>query len=372
MRSSASVPKIIGITNIVVVTVAVIGLLLQSSSGTPVAKPPPVAKMRQTAPAGTQQTAAPDPVPTLAEPPGVVSTPEFAKQVKANELGLVPVLMYHRIVKKRAASIDRTPSQLRKELEKLAEQGYVPITAKDFVTGNIRVPAGRSPVVLTFDDGHPSHFRLDASGNPAPDTAVGVILGVARKHPEFRPVATFWINHYPFGLQKREEQAAAVQWLIGHGFEVANHTWSHPSLAALPKKRVKEQIVRAERLLKKLGAGPSTTLALPFGSMPHPRKIARSGSWDGTSYKFAGVFLAGAEPSLSPYAKKFDPVAIQRIQSNGKKGECRKWCSQYWLEWLRKHPADRFVADGDPDHISIPKELQGNITPKRRGQLVVY
>jgi len=214
-----------------VVSVAVIGLMLQSSSGRSVPGPPAVAKIEQSA----QPTPA-EPVPTFAEPPGVVSTPEFAKQVKANELGLVPVLMYHRILKKRIASIDRTPDQLRKELEKLAKQGYAPITAKEFATGDIRVPAGRFPVVLTFDDGHESHFRLDASGNPAPDTAVGVLLDVARRYPEFRPVATLWINHDPFGLRQPDQQAAAVRWLVERGFEVANHTWSHPNLAAMRKK----------------------------------------------------------------------------------------------------------------------------------------
>ena len=372
MRSSASFPRVIAIANIGVVAigvvaVAVIGLMLQLPSGPAVPGPPAAAKIEQSA----QPTPA-EPVPTVAEPPGVVSTPEFAKQVKANELGLVPVLMYHRILKKRIASIDRTPDQLRRELEKLAKQGYWPITAKEFATGDIRVPAGRFPVVLTFDDGHASHFRLDASGNPKPDTAVGVLLDVARRYPEFRPVATLWINRYPFGLRQPEEQAAAVRWLVAHGFEVANHTWSHPNLAAMRKKKVKEQIVRLERLLKKLGAGPATTMALPFGAMPHPKKIARHGEWDGTTYDFAGVFLAGAEPSLSPFAKKFDPVAIQRIQSNGNKGECRKWCSQYWLGWLNKHPGNRYVSDGGPTKISIPQRLQGNIAPKRRAQLIVY
>ena len=84
------------------------------------------------------------------------------------------------------------------------------------------------------------------------------------------------------------------------------------------------------------------------------------------------MFLAGAPRSLSPYAKKFDRGAIQRIQSNGKKGECRKWCSQYWLEWLNKHPGERYVSDGDPGRISIPGKLRGNIDPKRESQLIVY
>ncbi|MFE3447827.1 polysaccharide deacetylase family protein [Nonomuraea sp. NPDC059194] len=371
MRNSALLARIIGLANLVVITLAIATLLLLPTPDQPAGRTAAVGTAKPSKKPAITPEAKLD-LPSSDLPPGVTATPEFARQVKANELGLVPVIMYHRILKKRFASIDRTPSQVRQELEKLARQGYVPITAKEFVTGDIRVPAGKFPVVLTFDDGHASHFALDGGGMPKKDTAVGIIYDVAKKYPSFRPVATFWINHYPFGLRNQEDQARAVRWLTERGFEVANHTWSHPNLAVLSKKKVREQIVRLERLLKKLGAPASDTLALPFGSMPYPKKIAKAGSWDGTGYDFAGVFLAGAEPSFSPYAKNFDAGAIQRIQSNGKRGECRKWCSQYWLEWLNKHPGKRFVSDGDPQRISIPRKTAGNIAAKRRAQLNAY
>jgi len=363
VRSSAFLTRLIGIANVAVVILAVLGLVFLPSSA-PAPQAP--AAQRATPGPGGERTA------QAGQPPGVVATPEFAKQVKANELGLVPVLMYHRIVKKRRAAIDRTPAQLRRELEKLASQGYVPISAREFATGDIRVPAGKSPVVLTFDDGHPSHFGLDAAGNPRPGTAVAIILQVAAKYPGFRPVATFWINHTPFGLQTEREQAAAVRWLVGNGFEVANHTWSHANLRTLPNKKVRRQLAKAEKLLRELGAGPARTMALPYGSMPRSKKTARSGAWKGTSYDFAGVFLAGAEPSRSPYAKDFDRGAIQRIQSNGNKGECRRWCSQHWLKWLHRHPRERYISDGDPDRISIPSRLRVKIAAKRRPMVNAY
>ncbi|WP_433215311.1 polysaccharide deacetylase family protein [Microtetraspora malaysiensis] len=316
--------------------------------------------------------AAPAPASEPDPPPPVVATVESARAVGANELGLVPVIMYHRLLKKRIASIDRTPAQLRAELVKLAKAGYVPVTAAEFVSGRIDIPAGAHPVVLTFDDGHPSHFALDADGRPKRDTAVGVIYEVAEKYPDFRPVATFWVNRAPFGLPDRAQQEAAVKWLVDHGFEVANHTYTHPDLRRLSTKGAAEQIVRQERLLKKLGAPPSTTMALPYGSRPRKAKIAREGKWDGTRYRFDGVFLAGAEPSVPPYAKSFDSTAIWRIQSNGKQGECRRWCSAYWLEWLNEHPKERYTSDGDPEHISIPKRLRGNIISKAAKKVIAY
>jgi peptidoglycan/xylan/chitin deacetylase (PgdA/CDA1 family) len=372
VRSPASLTRFVGVANVVVVALALVVLFTLPSAAPPEPLPGAVPREHNRAPA---EEAPPDPasaLPSADLSPPVPATPESAREHKANELGLVPVLMYHRILKNPVASIDRTPAQVRAELERLATSGYVPITAREFVTGDIRIPAGAHPVVLTFDDGHASHFALDERGLPKKDTALGLIYEVAERHPGFRPVATFWINKEPFGLRTEAEQARAVQWLTARGFEVANHTWAHPNLARLPKKKVREQIVRAQRLLDRLGAGRADTLALPYGAMPHGRKVARSGKWDGTGYDFQGVFLAGAEPSVSPYAKNFDRNAVQRIQSNGKKGECRRWCSRHWLDWLDEHPDERYTADGDPSVVSVPKRLSGNISSKRRGQLNTY
>ncbi|MGW2199041.1 polysaccharide deacetylase family protein [Streptosporangium sp. NPDC001682] len=374
MRSSIPLTQIIMLTNVVVVAVAVVVLLVLPAPPAP-SGAPGASGAGQAAPGPSQPPATPSPTPDLPSaelPPPVTATAEFARQVKANEAGMVPILMYHRIIGKRLASIDCTPAQLRKELEMLARDGYVPVTAREFAAGRMDIPAGKYPVVLTFDDGHPSHFALEADGTPARNTAVGIIYQVAKKHPDFRPVATFWVNQQPFGLQNAKDQARAVQWLTSRGFEVANHTWGHPYLPGLPKKKIAEQLARVERLLKQLGVPPSETMALPFGAMPRKRSTVQSGRWQGVSYRFKAVFLAGAEPSVSPFTKNYDWRSVQRIQSNGKKGECRKWCSQYWLEWLNKHPRQRYTADGDPERISIPRGLRGSIRADRREMINAY
>ncbi|WP_214104390.1 polysaccharide deacetylase family protein [Acrocarpospora catenulata] len=357
-----TVRKLAGVTavaNVVVVATGLVVLALLPAADNRAAPKEPAASPSPTLPA-----------PTL--PPPTPATVESARKVKANELGQVPVLMYHRIQKKRLASIDRTPAQLKSELEKLAKRGFVPITAAEFVAGEINIPAGAHPVVLTFDDGSPSHFALDARGLPKKDTAIGIIFEVAAKYPAFRPVATLWINGTPFGLTAEAEQARAVRWLLDHGFEVGNHTYSHPDLRRLPPKKVSEQIVRQERLLRKLGVTSSTTFALPFGSRPRKAGVAHDGKWDGTKYHFDGVFLAGAQPSVSPFDKGFDRWAIQRIQSNGTAGDCRKWCSTYWLEWFQKHPGKLYTADGDPESLSLPESLRDDIGSKWSKKVIVY
>ncbi|MFC7383805.1 polysaccharide deacetylase family protein [Sphaerisporangium rhizosphaerae] len=359
VRSTPGLTTVIGIVNVGVMIVAVVALLVLPFGG---GSPEP----RRAAPSPSASAAPASPAPVAA------ATVESARKVKANELGAIPVIMYHRILKKRRASIDRTPAQLRKELERLAADGYVPITAAEFAAGLIDLPAGAHPVVLTFDDGHPSHFALDSSGTPKKDTVVRIIYDVAARHPGFRPVATFWVNDHPFGLVSHDRQAAAVRWLVDRGFEVANHTFGHPDLHRLSGKKVTEVIAREERLLTGLGAPASSTFALPYGSNPKKRATARSGKWKGTSFHFQAVFLAGAEPAISPYAKAYDRYDIPRIQSNGKKGECRKWCSEYWLGWLDKHPDRRYTSDGDPTHVSMPRRLGSKILAKLDRVKIVY
>ena len=345
------------IANVVVVVIGLVALVLLPRSAaedrSPVRAQPPT----------------PSPKPSTAPPR---ATAESARKVKANEVGLVPVIMYHRIVAKRSASIDRTPDQLRKELGRLARSGYVPITAAELAAGKIDIPAGAHPVVLTFDDGHPSHFAMDRNGMPKNDTAVGIIYEIAAKYPDFRPTATFWVNRDPFGLRDREKQRQAVKWLLDHGFEVANHTYAHPDLRRLPNQKVSEQIVRQERLLKKLGSPGSTTMALPYGSLPRKLSRAHTGKWDGGEYRFRGVFLAGAEPTVSPYAKSFPRYAIPRIQSNGKRGDCRRWCTTYWLDWLDEHPRERYTSDGDPSRVSVPRKLRAKLSPARAKSVITY
>ena len=78
--------------------------------------------------------------------------------VHADELGAVPVLMYHQLVASPKGDYDQTPAQFRTELEQLYTHGYRTVTAADLVAGRIDIPAGKHPMVLTFDDSTVSQF----------------------------------------------------------------------------------------------------------------------------------------------------------------------------------------------------------------------
>ncbi|TDC75015.1 polysaccharide deacetylase family protein [Actinomadura sp. 7K507] len=301
--------------------------------------------------------------PIAAAAPGAVA-------VKANELGQVPVLMYHRIVEKPDRPLDRTPKELYDELTRLAKGGYCPITAAEFVGGRFNVPAGKHPVVLTFDDGTPDHFALDAQGRPKAGTAVEVIQRVAAENPGFRPVATFYMTRELFGMED-EQASAAVPWLVRRGYEIGNHTMNHPDLGGMSEKEVRKEIGEIEDRIVRLTGKHATTLAYPFGVLPRKRVWAQKS--DG-KYEFQGNFVAGWRPSLSPFDEEFDRWEISRVRSEGKikEDDCKKYCSTAWLEHLDKNPDERYTSDGDPNTVTFPKAAEYRLDKEYRGRARAY
>ncbi|MBA8953843.1 polysaccharide deacetylase family protein [Actinomadura namibiensis] len=331
---------------------------------------PPAARSDPRAPA---RAGAASPAPSAPPSPSVPATlppaPPAAAAAKANELGRVPVLMYHRILPKPQLSLDRSTKELRDELTRLAKGGYVPITAAEFVGGRFDVPAGRHPVVLTFDDSTPGHFGLDAQGNVKPDTAVAIIQEVARAHPGFRPVATFYANKDLFGLG--DQAAAGLAWLTSRGFEIANHTVDHSDLSRLDRAAVQKEIGGMEDRLRAVTGRNTATFAYPFGSVPRKRDWARR--QDGR-YDFQGMFLAGWQPSPSPFDSGFDRFAIARVRSEGKikENDCQRFCSVAWLDHLDKNPQERYTSDGDPNAITIPRSAEERLAKDFRARARVW
>src|SRR5438128_11408157 len=81
-----------------------------------------------------------------------------ADQLPPNELGRVMILEYHKIDYPEARWT-RTPENFRRDLETLYAKGYRLINLGDLLDRRIAVPAGTTPVVLTFDDSSPGQFR---------------------------------------------------------------------------------------------------------------------------------------------------------------------------------------------------------------------
>jgi peptidoglycan/xylan/chitin deacetylase (PgdA/CDA1 family) len=310
--------------------------------------------------AGVTTTTTTTPAPAVVDP----------ASVKANELGEVPVLMYHRIEAVPSSEYDRTPADFRAELQSLYDGRYRPVRASDLVSGHLDVPAGTTPVVLTFDDASPGQFAHLPDGRVDPNTAVGILLDFAATHPGFDAVATFYVNRNPFNAG---DPKPLFQDLARRGFEFGDHTLTHADLGKLDDAGVQRELVQGLDLITtNLPGAAVATMALPYGSLPKDHALALHGSWGGRSYSFAGAFLVGAAPSPSPFGTGFDPGAIPRIRSSAWDGKTADYGSTFWLDQLARHPERRFVSDGDAAHISFPTALRGRLAPRFADQARPY
>ncbi|MCU1679002.1 MAG: xylanase [Frankiales bacterium] len=280
-------------------------------------------------------------------------TKAVARAVHADELGQVPVLMYHQIIKDPGTNrYDETPAAFRAELARLQKDGFVPVTAAEYVAGRLDIPAGKHAVVLTFDDSTNSQFELGTDGKPLPDTAVGILQAFTAAHPDFPAKATFFANNGAFS-----GTPDALKWLHDNGFEVAVHTVSHANLGLLTDTQVAKEIGdNFQMIAAAIGEAP-TTFALPYGMHPKNRELATKGTYKGRPYSLAGVFLVGANPAASPFAKRFDAANIPRIRSQHTKGgpNDEPYESKAILGDLKKHPTKLFTSDGDAATLSYPK-----------------
>ncbi|MFC6010991.1 polysaccharide deacetylase family protein [Nocardia lasii] len=307
----------------------------------------------ETAPIAATQ---PAPAPTTTAPPNPA-------EIGANELGFVPVLMYHQITANPVGEYDQTPAEFRDELERLYHEGYRPVTAAQYIAGAIDLPAGTHPVVLTFDDSTASQLRFTETGAVAPDCAAGILAEFGSRYPDFGPVATFYVNNEPFGDPR------ALPWLAAHGHEIGSHTADHANLASLDPEGVQRQLVQNIRAVTAAVPGITVrTMALPLGIYPRDHAMAAAGHWDGTSYAFDAVMLVGADPAPSPFGA-VDPGGIPRIRSG--LGEV-PFDSAHWLDWLAANPDQRYTADGDPTRISFPQHLATELAPRFADRASTY
>lgn len=305
-----------------------------------------------------------------AHQPAVTTTTVDPASVHADELGLVPVVMYHRIVATPSGEFDRTPDDLRSELQLLYDRGFRPVRATDLVHGRADVQAGMTPVVLTFDDSTRDQFGLLPDGRVDPATAVGILLDFAATHPGFRPVATLYVNGGPFATPNYRPLFEQLQKL---GFELGDHTLDHANLGHLDPTNVQRQLVLGQRVITAALPGVRVeTMALPYGVSPTDKTLARQGTWDGEQYSVDGVFLVGAEPSPSPFSVKWNPSAIPRIRSSFWDGGKANFGTGYWFAWFDQHPDRRYVSDGDPTHISFPAARQADLAPQFAKQARPY
>jgi len=258
--------------------------------------------------------------------------------------GRIPILEYHVVGDSATNMFVITKDLFRQNLQTLYERGYRPITVAQLLDKDFSaVPVGMSPVVFTFDDASPEQFSyVERNGQLEvdPETALGMWLDFAAKHPDWRGKATFCLlpaadaGHAFFGDkekwrgQKKEWRFQKVKWLADNGFELCNHTLWHAQLSKFPDAFVQEQIARGDLAIDSVVPGYRVrTFALPQGLWPKNRALAWKGSWTDpktgkvTSYNYDTVLEVSGGPNRSPFDPQFDKTKLNRVIVFGKELE---------------------------------------------------
>ena len=294
-----------------------------------------------------------------------------AGELVPNELGRIMILEYHKIDYPEERWT-RTPENFRRDLETLYAKGYRLINLGDLLDRRISLPAGTTPVVLTFDDSSPGQFRyLEKNGTFEidPKCGVGILEAFIREHPDFGRGGTFYVLPGASRPNRLFDQPALegkkLQFLASHGYEIGNHTLWHANLAKYPEATVRAQVADAQVWIQRHVPDYKTrTLALPHGVYPSDVNWVLRGSAKGTSYSHDAVLMVAGGAAPSPYSRSFDPVRLPRIQAVERD-------LAYWLTYFDKNPLDRFVSDGDPNSVTVPTAQRERLRDEFKTKRVV-
>lgn len=296
--------------------------------------------------------------------------------LKPNEAGQIMVLMYHNIGKEEAEWV-RTPENFKKDLKTLYEKGYRPISLEDFVNNNINVEAGLTPVVLTFDDGNQNNFNIiekDGEKIVDPDCVVGILEEFNREHPDFPLKATFFVfGSNPF--RQPELLEYKLNYLVEKGFDIGNHTSEHNDMSKInDANKIQKVIGEQAAFLESYVSGYKVnTYALSYGARPKDKSLysyLQKGEYEGKSYENIAVLNVGWDPSVSPIDKAFDPYSIHRVRASETKVD---GVGMYdWLAVMDKNPDRRYISDGNPDIVTVPKKLEEKVDKDKLGDKELY
>ena len=291
-----------------------------------------------------------------------------------DELGKVMVLMYHHI-REPEAEWSRSPENFRQDLENLYQQGYRPLRLEDYATGNITTPPGKTPVILTFDDGNQNNFNMieDETGEWVidADSAVGILMDFHESHPDFMPHATFFINGgTPFGQEEWVEYK--LNYLVENGMDIGNHTATHLHLGEADAETLQRELGRIVQLVKEYVPNYEVnTFALPFGSRPNDEALWSylvSGEYEDVNYHHVAVLEVGWDPYHSPHHESFDGSRIRRVRASETKVD---GVGMYdWMSTFENGSRRRYISDGNPYVVTIPEErvdhLSSDVSEERK------
>ena len=301
----------------------------------------------------------------------------------ADETGHIPILMYHAVgapahggrPRYDSQGLNIAPQTFRSQLALMEAAHWYPVNMRDILSAHLNVPAGKTPVVLTFDDARGTQFHYLPNGKVDPNCAVGILEAFHAKHANWPLKATFYVlpksawNPVPFWQPGKE--TLKLRTLVADGFEVANHTTTHRMMTHLSKAELCWEMAECQEYVQKRAPGATMdTMALPGGAAPQNHALWPTllrGTLGAISYHNRCILMAWGGPSHAWVDRAFNPDKVSRIGSG-----------PGWIEHaLKEMTTGRlrpYVSDGNPDTVAVPRSEAAMVNPKRLGgaRLVFY
>jgi uncharacterized protein YxeA len=289
-----------------------------------------------------------------------------------NENGKIMILMYHKFSDKKNDSWTRTFKEFKNDLNELYDKGYRPISMSDYIEGNIDVPYGMTPVILTFDDGSPGQLNFDITDEGLiadENTAVEMMKKFNQEHPDFMLKGTFYITASNF-FGGTGTFGQRLKYLTNLGFEIGNLTKSHYYLVnAKSESKVEEEVGGFAKFIDEYLPGyVVNSLSLPGGSMTKKfQDKVYSGTYEGFNYENkAVVSIFSSFPAKSPISNEVDLMKLPRIKVSDEDKNL-----EYWIKYFDEHPEEKFISDGDVTTFRINKNDENAVNYNKGLKILV-
>ena len=216
----------------------------------------------------------------------------------------VPILLYHHLATpprgERSASLWVTPRRFSQHLDALARAGFRAVTLKQVWRawhGGPALPA--RPVVITFDDGY---AEQDAIARPA------------LRRRGWRAVLNLQLDQVGArdGLSR-----AAVRRMVAAGWEVDDHSATHPDLTRVSAARLKAEVSGSRATFRRrLGIDPMF-FCYPYGKVDaRVRAAVRAAGFPAATTIAPGRARASDDPLMLPrivVRRTTSPAALVRL-----------------------------------------------------------
>jgi peptidoglycan/xylan/chitin deacetylase (PgdA/CDA1 family) len=302
---------------------------------------------------------------------GVVETIDYDalyRQYQVNENGQIMIIMYHNLASK-PGSYATTAELFRQDLQRLYNEGYRTISMSDLISGQIDIPIGTTPVLLTFDDGSKSNFFYDEDGEISSESVVGILDDFYNEYPEFGKKAIFYLyGRLPFREYELIEDK--LTYLIEQGYEIGTHTYGHQALNELGPDGIRTALGQNEALIDSyIDNHDMIHLSLPYGIRPSEGhwEYVKEGIYESTSYQILSSVNVGWNPIKSPIHMSFNPYSLNRVTVGEDDFELN-----YWLDYFLDNPSKKFISDGDPNTWVVPSGQIESINETKIDQVTIY